>query len=188
MKQNIDPKLIWQGFHWSFFINIQGLTLTLRRFENHLNKNEVYAAKIELITATDLMLASGASMILAGSFSKQEYEEQVRTTMIPPYVESLDFSGLMSWEHSALIEIWKKLKPLFANLPSELKAQHEQFITAYLKLAESHKAVCQKFGGANTGSLRFQGKNALETLDRFTSSRKSALDPLSEKKLACPFH
>lgn len=194
MKQNNNPKLTWQGFHWSFFINIQGLILALRRFEHHLDRDEIYAAKQELITATDLMLASSASMILAGSFSKQEYEEQVRSSMTPPYVKSADFSGLMSWEHSALIRIWKKLTPIFTNLPSELQVQHEGFTAAYLNLAEAHKAVCAKFGGADSGSLRFQGNNALETLDKFASNRESLINPKSkektesEKKLACPFH
>lgn len=189
MIQNNNPKLTWQGFHWSFFINIQGLILALRRFEHHLDRNEIYAAKQELITATDLMLASSASMILAASFSKQEYEEQVRTSMTPPYVKSSDFSGLMSWEHSALIRIWKKLTPVFADLPLELKVQHERFTAAYLNLAEAHKAVCAKFGGADSGSLRFQKNNALETLDKFASSRESLINPKSkEKKLACPFH
>ena len=95
---------IWQGFHWSFFINVQGLIISLRRFEAQLALGHLDQAEIELATATDLMLASGASMELAGSFSREAYEYEVRESMTPPQVQADNFSGLMSWEHAALMQ------------------------------------------------------------------------------------
>lgn len=71
------------------------------------------AAEVELTTATDLMLASGAAMELAGSFTKPEYQQEVRPSMTPPQVQSDNFSGLMSWEHAVLVQIWKRLSPVF---------------------------------------------------------------------------
>lgn len=123
------------------------------------------------------MLASSASMILAGSFSQQEYEEQVREMMMPPNVESPNFSGLMSWEHSTLIQQWKKLRPIFANLPDVLKLEHHNFTNAYNDLANAHRAVCEKFGGDDTGSLRCKDNTALDTLDKFISRRQSLINP-----------
>ena len=173
----IDSQTIWQGFHWSFFINTQGLIVCLRRFEMYMAMNEISLAEIELKTATDLMEASSASMILAGSFSKQEYETNVRTMMTPPNVKSKDFSGLMSWEHAVLVQLWKRLRPVFVNLPDSLQAPHQEFINAYRNLAKSHKSVCEKFGGNETGSLRFEGNNALKTLDKFSHSREQLINP-----------
>ena len=174
-----DPQIIWQRFHWCFFVNIQGLTICLRRFEMYLAMNEIAKAKIELKTATQLMLASSASMILAGSFSKQEYETQVRKMMMPPNVKSNSFSGLMSWEHAALVQLWKRLRPVFTDLPVALKEQHQEFVSAYFELTNSHRAVCEKFGGDNNGSLRCKDNTALDTLDKFSQLRHSLINPKS---------
>lgn len=183
-----SPQDIWQGFHWSFFINVQGLIISLRRFEAQLALGNIEQAQIELATATDLMLASGASMELAGSFSRDAYEHEIRQFMTPPYVRSPNFSGLMSWEHAALIQIWKRLCPVFEALPERLKPQHEQFVQAYFVLANAHRAVCEKFGGAEGGSLRFDQSCAIDTLDKFGQSRWSLIDPNHQVIKGCPFH
>ena len=177
----VNPQKIWQGFHWSFFINIQGLIICFRRFEKEIAMNNLVQAEIELKTATELMLASSASMILAGSFSKQEYETQVRVMMMPPNVESPNFSGLMSWEHSTLIQLWKRLRPVFADLPDLLKPEHQNFTNAYRELANAHRAVCEKFGGDHSGSLRCKDNTALDTLDKFSSRRQSLICPQHSK-------
>lgn len=173
----LTPQEIWQGFHWSFFINIQGLIICLRRFDLELIDGNLQQARIELKTATKLMLASGASMELAGSLSPELYEAEIRPSMMPPHVKSHDFSGLMSWEHSVLIKVWKQLRPHFANLPTELKAEHQAFVDAYLYLAKSHRAVCQKFGGEEAGSLRFERSCAVDVLDAFARSRYQFINP-----------
>ena len=167
----LSAKKVWQGFHWSFFINVQGLIISLNRFEKYLILQDISKAKIELKSCTKFLLASGSAMKLAGSFSQQEYEKEVRPTMTPPQVVSQDFSGLMSWDHGALIQTWKRLAPIFKNLPIELKCEYDDFVNAYRQLATAHRSVCEKFGGDETGSLRFDNSNALDTLDKFRNSR-----------------
>lgn len=181
----VDAQKIWKGFHWSFFINIQGLIICLRRFEYSLALGDLEVAQTELATATDLMNASGAAMQLAGSFSRQMYESQVRPTMSPPYVKADNFSGLMCWEHAALMQIWKRLGSTFKHLPDELQPQHAEFVQAYFKLVADHKAVCQKFGGDEGGSLRFEDGKATETLDKFAQVRYSQIDP-NQAIARCP--
>ena len=173
----VPPQQIWRGFHWSFFIDIQGLLICLQRFESQLAQGHLAQAQTELETAESLMLASGAAMELCGSFSPDDYEYQVRPSMTPPHVQSNDFSGLMSWEHAALMQVWKRMRQLFQNLPVELHPQHERFVKAYLSLAESHRAVCEKFGGDEGGSLRFERNTAVETLDKFRQNRQGWIDP-----------
>lgn len=184
----VDPQNIWKVFHWSFFVNIQGLIICLSRFEMDLAKGNIPAAQIELETAAQLMIASGAAMELAGSFSRQEYESEVRPTMTPPYVQSDHFSGLMSWEHSWLVRIWKKLRPIFEKLPADLQPQYEKFVTAYFSLATAHKAVCQKFGGGEMGSLRCDKSTAVDVLDKFSQNRWRLIDPHLQVSNGCPFH
>jgi hypothetical protein len=160
---------------------------TRRRFEAMLALGDWSAAQVELATATDLMLASGAAMELTGSFTKREYQQDIRPSMTPPQVQSDNFSGLMSWEHAVLVQLWKRLTPVFAALPAELQPQHDRFIAAYLKLANSHKAVCQKFGGDEAGSLRFEKERAIDTLDKFRQLRCQFVDPQHQGK-QYPFH
>lgn len=181
------PVQIWKGFHWSFFIQIQGLIICLQRFETSLVSGDVAAAQIELDSATALMLASGAAMQLAGSFSPQAYDQQVRPSMMPPTVQSDNFSGLMSWEHAVLMQIWKRLRSVFQTLPPQLAVQHQQFVDAYFALVTAHKAVCQKFGGDASGSIRFEAGNAIDTLDRFAQIRWQTLDPNRQAIGRCPF-
>lgn len=184
----VNPQQIWKGCHWLFIVDIQGLIICLRRFEINLAASNLYKAQVELETATALMLASGAAMELAGSFSRQEYEKQVRPTMSPPYVQSNDFSGQMSWEHASLVEVWKRLRPVFETLPASLVPQHDQFVTAYFSLLNSHKAVCQKFGGDEMGSLRCDKITAVSTLDNFAHHRLQLIDPNHQAASGCPFH
>ena len=167
----------WQGFHWSFFLNVQGLLMCLRRFEGAIALNDIPSAQVELDSATTLMLASAASMELAGSFSTQEYETTVRPSMTPPHVESDNFSGLMSWAHAVLVQLWKRLSPTFAALPPALHSHHDRFVAAYSELARSHKAVCKKFVGDEGGSIRFERSTATDTLEKFGRVRTQALDP-----------
>lgn len=171
------PLMLWRRLHWSFFVNTQGLLLALRRFEAAIDGGNTAAARTELTAAADLMRASGASMRLAGSFSRDDYERQVRPSMMPPGVGVEDFSGLMSWDHASLIQLWKRLTPVFASLPASLREAHADFVAAYKTLASSHRAVCSRFGGNESGSIRYQGKPALDILQRFESSRRGLIDP-----------
>jgi len=184
-QQPPSPYAIWREFHWAFFTNVQGLIAALLRFELALERGELEAAELELNAAAGLLIASAASMELAGSFPKDVYETVIRVSMTQPSVDSDDFSGLMSWEHAVLVNIWRRLRFAFQNLPDELDAAHEGFVAAYRHLAQSHTAVCARFVDSEAGSLRYDDRNAVETLRRFERGRLSIIDPGAKK---CPFH
>ena len=94
-----------------------------------------------------LMLASGASMLFAGESQPQEYENEVRPTMMSPNVNSPDFSGMMSYDHTYLINLWNKEKELFKLIPSFLRSAYEEFLESHQFLALAHKFVFHKYGG-----------------------------------------
>lgn len=184
-KDEILP--IWEGFHWIFFVYIQGLIICLSRFEINIAAGNFRQAQVELETATNLMLASGSAMELAGSFGRQEYENLIRPDMMPPKVRSDNFSGLMSWDHALLIKIWKRLSPIFETLPAVLHPQHNRFVAAYITLSTAHTAVCKKFGGDETGSLRCNRTSAVSKLENFADHRLKLLNPNDQVTGDCPF-
>lgn len=180
-----SPSRIWREFHWAFFVNVQGLVLCLRRFNMLMHEGNNPEADKELRAAAVLLRASASSMELAASFSKTEYENTIRVSMTPPSVESDDFSGLMSFDHAVLIQVWRQMKDVFATLPVELHDAHSEFVAAYKHLAEGHVGVCSRFVGSDAGSLRYGDRKAIDTLKRFESGRLSMIDP---PKKGCPFH
>ena len=173
--EKLNPQIIWKGFHWSFFINIQGLIISMLRFEKFMTMEKIQLARIELKTAANLMFAAAASMELAGEFSREEYEQYIRPTMMPPKVQSDDFSGLMFWDHAYLMTIWKTIQPRFKTMTIALKSEQDEFVLAYMALSKSHKRVCSKFGGDEIGSLRSQNTTAIKTLEKFEQNRKQLI-------------
>lgn len=168
---------IWQEFHWAFFLNTQGLILSLQRFALLLDEGDLAAAAAELDAAAVLMDASAASMQLAGSFTRTEYEAEVRPSMTPPNVQSEGFSGLMSWEHGVLVNVWRGLRAHFADLPADLAPAHARFANAYRGMAEGHVNVCARFVGNGQASLRYDNREALISLRRFGENRLATIDP-----------
>ncbi|MCW5623208.1 MAG: hypothetical protein KIT73_00630 [Burkholderiales bacterium] len=180
-------RAIWQGFHWAFFIDVQGLILCLGRFQEALQLDLVDSAARELRTAAVLLRASGAAMQLAGSFSREAYQDDVRVSRTPPGVQSSSFSGLMSWEHSRLMRLWQQLSPQLAQLPDALQPDHEAFVQAFFSMLSAHREVCEKFGGGDGGSLRSGRDCAVDILDRFGRSRWETIDPQQRYGGGCPF-
>ena len=179
------PREIWQEFHWAFFVDVQGLILCMRRLALMLDQHDLKGAEQELHSATVLMRASASAMVLAGSFPKADYENTIRPSMTQPNVASDNFSGLMSWEHGVLVNLWRELTPRFATLPDALHDAHREFANAYGDMAEGHVHVCAKFVGRDGSSLRFGDREALKSLENFGRTRRAAIDP--EKRPArCP--
>ncbi|WP_050526986.1 hypothetical protein [Pseudorhodobacter aquimaris] len=168
---------IWQEFHWAFFLHTQGMILCLRRFADCLDRGDLQACETELETAATLMDASAAAMQLAGSFTRAEYERDIRISMTPPNVKSEGFSGLMSWEHGALVNLWRELRPHFADLPDELRCAHAEFAAAYRRMADGHVKVCARFVGDDAISLRYGDRDALASLRRFGKGRHALINP-----------
>ncbi|MEP2639441.1 hypothetical protein [Roseobacter sp.] len=180
------PIDIWQEFHWAFFLDTQGLILCMKRLGLMLDRHNINGARVELDAAAQIMTASGAAMALAGSFTRESYETQIRETMMPPHVASEGFSGLMSWEHGILVNIWRGLRPKFAGLPAELRPAHDRFVAAYKTMADGHVNVCSRFVGESAHSLRYDDRDAVQSLRRFGDARRRLIAPEDREKGAHP--
>ncbi|MEI3649194.1 MAG: hypothetical protein V6D39_04255 [Dolichospermum lemmermannii FEM_B0920] len=175
-SEGIDNALlIWKRYHWLFFVFVQGNILCMLHLKKEMRRENMVQVGVILKSMSKLMLASGASMIFAGTPQSQEYENEIRPTMMPPYVISPEFSGLMSYDHAYLINLWNKEKKLFKLIPSFLSPAYEEFLKAHEFLALAHKFVCQKYQGSQIGSLRDEKVSALENLENFNNSRRKLI-------------
>lgn len=181
LSQNIgyedthNSLLIWKRYHWLFFIFIQGNILCMLHLKKEMRKDNMVQVGTMLKSMSKLMLASGASMLFAGQSRPEEYENEIRPSMMPPHVNAPDFSGLMSYDHAFLMNLWHKEKAIFQLIPSFLKPVYEEFIDAHKFLALAHKFVCSKYGGGQSGSLREHQVTALENLEKFNNSRRKLI-------------
>ena len=186
VKPYLKPLLIWKRFHWIFFIFIQGLVICFLRFEEAIKNEKLNLVSIELETASNLMIGAGAAMKLAGSYSSNEYQEQIIPTMKPPNIKVEGFSGLMSWDHAYLVRLWKQNKKKFQNLPLFLQPQYEKFLLAYKIMASSHRNVCSKFGGGEVGgSVKHPKENAVLALEKILLSRWHMINPSHKSVPEC---
>lgn len=181
-----SARTLWRSFHWTFFIDVQGLILSLLRFEQALSAGRLEDARVELECAAVLMRASGAAMQLAGSFPAAAYRDEVRPSMVPPHVRSSGFSGLMCWEHARLVRLWQQLGPALGALPAELDPAHQGFVGACIEMITAHRAVCQRFVGDEASSLRSQD-SAVGILEKVLRGRLRIIDPAGRHSTGCPF-
>jgi hypothetical protein len=179
-------RMVWQGFHWTFFIDVQGLVLSLARFSDALARGCMEGAGVELRSAATLLRASGAAMQLAGSFAPVEYADDVRVSMTPPGVRADNFSGLMSWDHARLMRLWQELSPRLGDLPAALDRDHEEFVQSFVSMITSHREVCRRFVGEEDTSLR-SSDCAVGILDKVLRSRLRLIDPQKRHSGGCPF-
>lgn len=173
------PLELWIQAHWIFFSLIQGLIISCHRFDFEIQAGRLNNAVIELETATLLMSTSSVALKLAGNYSKQIYQNNVRPSMPD------GFSGIMGLDHSFLISVWKKLHPTFKVLPDCLHVHQEKFILSYKELMNAHKFVCEKVGGSEEGSLLTPHKSALDELSRLEKSRLLLIDPANSAITKC---
>lgn len=182
---------IWRKGHWIFFVLTQALTIAFKRLVQALKDGDDESARIELLAATDLFWASGASMKLTGAFSNEQYHSDVRPTMTlgddKALVKTTSLSGAMTWDHHYLVNrVWREdLMPLLSSLPQSLQSLYPEFLRAYREgLSTGHRAVCAKFGGETMGSLVAPNHIATDLLDNIETARLAQLNPQRHSKPA----
>ena len=99
---------------------------------------------------------------------------------------------LCNWDHANFITVLKRIQPIFKTLPASLQPQQKKFVEAYKILSNSHKGVCNKFGGDEIESLRelnhtSSNNTATDILTKFERNRLRLIDPISHSSPKCPF-
>ncbi|AGP38558.1 hypothetical protein BE04_34360 [Sorangium cellulosum] len=134
----------WVLGHHAFFVLVQALLMAHRWLSEALANRDVPRAREALAISTQLWWATAASFRFTGDFSNDDYNNIVRPTMAPPFVQD-GFSGLFFEEHARLIRTLKSIRPALRALPPKLARSHRLYLWALATAYESHAFVCERF-------------------------------------------
>lgn len=162
-----DPQRRWLVGHQLYFALIQGVIVGLKCFATARKAGHQQEAADSLRLATTLMYSSATAVKYTSDFGLVDYERKVRPTMSQPAVRK-GFSGLQTRDHASLIQLFRQLRPLFAEL-NDLAGLREEFIESVVEVYAAHEFICARFGGYIMPSLRMaattQGKTERAGVD-----------------------
>jgi len=177
-----EPALRWVIGHQIFAALTQGLVMALQAFEAAMVAGDDVSVDSALALAADLLLASAASFRFACDFPPAAYEDEIRPSMMPPHVGE-GFSGLLSDDHRALVQVMTRLRPLMAEAAARFAAAHQRLTAAFQRVYADHKYICARFGGAEAPSLRGRTCSHLsgvQQLESYERARSRLLRPINQ--------
>lgn len=172
-SQQSDPLTRWKIGHHVFFVFIQGLLIALYRFKQSAHKRKYSDAKAALSSASVITWGTSAALHYAADFKQESYNSIVRPSM-EKHSKNFSFSGIMSADHEIMVQLTREIKPLIDGLPNSANRERIRFLRAYEASCDSHRFVCEIFGGSESPSLRMSplsGKAATEVLDGIKQRR-----------------
>jgi hypothetical protein len=174
------PAFRWVIGHQIFAALTQGLVMALQEFEAAMVAGVDVSVSSALALAADLLLASAASFRFACDFPPAAYEDDIRPSMMPPHVGE-GFSGLLSDDHRALVQVMTRLRPLMEEAAARFPAGHKRLTAAFQRVYADHKFICARFGGAEAPSLRGRTCSHLsgvQQLESYERARSRLLHPI----------
>jgi hypothetical protein len=182
----IVPLQRWILGHQIFAVLTQGVVFAFEGFERTTGDGDEAAAEAWLRLAVELFHATAAAFRFAADFPPAAYRDIIRPLMMPPRVGA-GFSGLLSADHRALVEVMTRLRPVMGETAARHAEAHAALRQAHVQVYDDHKMVCAAFDGAESPSLRGAGCGNVpgtELLDRFKVARTRLLRPAGSRARA----
>jgi hypothetical protein len=151
-RRQSDALTRWGTGHQLFSVLMLDLIVVHKELARHIEDQDWDETESTLTQATQLWAASAVAFRFTGDFTAFEFESVVRPSMAPPNVRE-GFSGTFSPDHTVLLQVLSKLRPLLGNLPPKLKERHRTYLWVYDAMYESHASVCHLMVG-NKPSLK----------------------------------
>jgi len=169
-----DPVRRWLRGHQVFAALTQGLIWSFLQLDAAATREDEAETVRALARLRRMFDASAASFRFASDFEPEHYSDTIRPSMREPHVPK-GFSGTLSSDHGQLVALMTRLRPLLAQLKTRHPAPYAAMTQALSALYDDHKFVCERFDGAQLGSLRSEGKagghTGVEMLERFKTQR-----------------
>ncbi|MGJ8584021.1 MAG: hypothetical protein ACSHXD_08025 [Marinosulfonomonas sp.] len=130
----------WKQQHQLFFLIIHGMLYLLHVLEEALDKEHAPVVRAILDDFAELMEGSAVAFRLAGDFSIDGYDTEIRPDM---HRHDPHFSGLFYADHKELVTSLRVLKRVPDDFDEEMNRVGDAISAAY----EAHALVCLRFVG-----------------------------------------
>jgi hypothetical protein len=176
-RSPLDALRRWVRGHHVFMVFAQGCGISLAVLRDSAEAGDEETAASAATVSTRLMWASRAALRLAGDSSEDEYQAEVRPTLMPP-IAPPRMSGLRWRDHEMLVRELAAARPMWSWLADRRPELLEEFHNALDATYDAHKGVCAHFVGAEAPSLLATARShrpAVRVLDQFHQLRAQSL-------------
>ncbi len=162
----------WLRGHQIFAALTQGLLLSFQAMGRAVRAGNSSELQRWADLTISLLRGSGASFVLTGDFSVDDYNISIRPTMMPP-VSPICLSGLMSVDHRVLVQCIRDLKPALKYLHDHERQRHDQIHEELKLVYDRHIFVCERFVGERPSLLTAGSteKSGPELIEQFKTMR-----------------
>lgn len=171
----------WVRGHHVFMVFAQGCALGVRILIDAAARDDGATGTIAASVAARLMRACRAALCFAGDSSQDQYQEQIRPTLMPP-IAPPQMSGLRWRDHEFLVRALTESTDAWSWLAESRPDLLYDFRAALDATYSAHKGVCAHFVGTESPSLLATSRSqrsAVGVLDQFHRIRRQTLpDPL----------
>ncbi|NJQ08714.1 hypothetical protein [Streptomyces lonarensis] len=172
------PHEHWRVGHQVFFVLIQGVVAGLRCFVSAADARDAVRASRALELAAEMCRHSAVAMTFAGGLSREDYEGEVRPSMLPPAVRP-GFSGFQTRDHALLVRTLRASRPALGWLGFADPAV-TGLDDALQRVYAAHRSVCSRFDGTRIPSL-LMAAGGPQSAQR---AGVEVVDELTERRLA----
>lgn len=170
----------WRCGHRLFFVVTQGIVSALSGMARAVSEGDQRTACSALLAAATLSRSAAAALRFTADFPAQAYADSVRPSTMPPGVPP-GFSGVQGPDHQVLVELYRRMRPVFAALDPETWPI-QAFQDASAEMFAAHIGVCDRFGGREHPSILMEANGhhdvrvtATHVLDGLVRSRLALL-------------
>ncbi|RAJ58797.1 hypothetical protein K378_05030 [Streptomyces sp. Amel2xB2] len=151
-SSHLDGLRRWVRGHHVFMAFAQGCALAVSSLTAAVEDGDQETAAVAAAVATRMMRASRAALRFAGDATEDQYQEEIRPTLMPP-IAPPQMSGLRWRDHEALVRALTDSGPAWSSLAEQHPELLEEFRAALDETYDAHKGVCGHFVGSESPSL-----------------------------------
>jgi hypothetical protein len=173
----------WVRGHHLFMVLAQGCAMACACLTDRAAHDDAEGAVVSATTATVLMWASRGALRYAGDAAQQEYNAEIRPTLMPP-IAPPKMSGLRWRDHEALVRALTSSTTGWAWLAERNDAPLAAFRTALGETYDAHRGVCEHFVGGQSPSLLANADSSRSAVGVLSQFRRIRLAHLPETPTA----
>lgn len=173
----LDGLRRWVRGHHVFMVLAQGGTLAVNSLRAAAGAGDEELAAAVAGVASRVMWACRAALRFAGDASPDQYEAEIRPTLMPP-VAPPQMSGLRWRDHEALVAALTASTDAWSWLAERRPGPLEDFRTALDATYDAHRGVCAHFVGTHSPSLLATSRSqrpAVGVIEQFHRLRAGTL-------------